>query len=238
MNIETALFDLDDTLLGNVMDRFLPGYFSLLATYARPIFPDKDKFIRLLVASTQAAIADTDPSLTIRDVFWAHFAQYTGLDPDEAEPFFNQFYETEFLKLEGVTETRPEAKLIVEGALERGWQVVIATNPLFPRRAIEHRLAWAGVPITDYPFALVTSYESMHASKPNPAYYQEIMDKVGAQPKTTMMVGDDWHNDIIPAGALGLHRYWITSGDEPPANGDLLAGYGTLRQFYEDWILI
>lgn len=234
--IETVLFDLDDTLLGNMMDRFLPGYFSLLAAYARPMFADEKKFITLLVAATQAAIADTSPTSTIREVFWAYFAEQTGLDPAEAEPFFNQFYETEFLKLAAVTETRPVAAKVVQGAFDRGWQVVIATNPLFPRRAIEHRLEWAGIPVTRYPFQLVTTYETMHAAKPHTAYYQEIMDTVDAQPSSTLMVGDDWKNDMVPAGKLGLMRYWITDEAQPPPDAGRLDGFGSLHRFYEDWI--
>lgn len=235
--IETVLFDLDDTLLGNVMDRFLPSYFGLLATYARPMFADEKKFIELLVAATQAAIADTSPTSTIREVFWTHFAGQTGLDPVEAEPFFNRFYETEFLKLAAVTETRPVAVKIVQGAFDRGWQVVIATNPLFPRRAIEHRLEWAGIPVNTYPFHLVTTYETMHAAKPHTAYYQEIMDMVGAQPDSTLMVGDDWQNDMVPVGKLGMRRYWITGAESPPPDAGRLAGFGPLGRFYEDWIV-
>ncbi len=234
--IETALFDLDDTLLGNMMDRFLPQYFGLLAAYARPLFADEQQFIRLLVTATQVAIADTSPTSTVREVFWAYFAEQSGLDPVEAEPFFDRFYETEFPKLAAVTETRPEAVQIIEGAFIRGWQVVIATNPLFPRRAIEHRLEWAGIPVNTYPYHLVTTYESMHATKPHTAYYQEIMDRVDAVPQTTLMVGDDWKNDMVPTGKLGLRRYWITGESSPPPDAGRLDGFGSLQQFYADWI--
>jgi HAD superfamily hydrolase (TIGR01549 family) len=237
MMIKTALFDLDDTLLGNMMDQFLPRYFALLAAYARPLFADEQQFIKLLVTATQVAIADTSPSSTVHEAFWAYFAAQSGLDPAEAEPFFDQFYETEFPQLAAVTEARPEAVKVIEGAFDRGWQVVIATNPLFPRRAIEQRLEWAGVPVAVYPYHLVTTYETMHATKPHTAYYQEILDRVGGEPYTTLMVGDDWKNDMVPAGKLGLRRYWVTTEAAPPPDAGRLDGFGSLYQFYEDWIV-
>ena len=238
-SIETIFFDLDDTLLGNDMERFLPRYFALLGEYARPIFADRDQFLQELMYGTQAMIADPDPSRTNREKFWRTFTERTGLDQEEVEPFFDRFYEEEFPRLRAVAERRPAATPLVRACLDHGLQVVITTNPLFPRRAVEHRLAWAGLPVTEFEFALVTSYENMHAAKPREAYYYEVVGRVGAEPATTLMVGDNWENDIAPAAALGMHVYWIAPvGAEPPASlpeDDLLIGTGSLKRFHR-WL--
>ena len=235
--VETVFFDLDDTLLGNDMERFLPRYFSLLGEYARPIFADSRQLLQELLHGTQAMIADTDPAKTNRQKFWRTFTQRTGLDQEEAEPFFDRFYEEEFPRLKAVTERRPAAQELVRACLDRGLQVAIATNPLFPLRAIEHRLAWAGLPASEFDFALVTSYENMHAAKPHEAYYREILTRVGANPASTLMVGDDWENDMAPAAAVGLRVYWVAPEEaEPPSQlaGDgLLIGTGSLEKFHE-----
>jgi FMN phosphatase YigB (HAD superfamily) len=73
--------------------------------------------------------------------------------------------------------------------------------------------------------------ENMCFSKPNPRYYREILDKVGATPETTWMIGDDLENDIIPARSLGLKTWWIT---KTPAAGQA-DGAGTLANFL-DWL--
>lgn len=125
-----------------------------------------------------------------------------------------------------MTETRPVTRPLIEHCFAQGWQVIIATNPLFPRSAIEQRLAWAGVPVSEYPYALVTSYENMHSTKPHPAYYHEILQRVGARAEKTLMVGDDWDNDIVPAGAIGLQTYWISGNNHPTTPS------GTLDEFY------
>lgn len=235
--INTILFDLDDTLIGNRMERFLPRYFSLLGAYARPLFADQQLLLQELMAGTQAMVQNTDPSLTNRDVFWQQFCERTGLDMAEAEPFFDRFYDLEFPQLEPVTEAHPLAARVIEACSEQGLQVVIATNPLFPRRAIEHRLAWAGVPVERHNFALVTSYDNMHAAKPQPAYYREILEQVGARPETALMVGDNWENDVLPAIHLGLRVFWIAPPDavwptEQP-NTKLIVGQGSLDDFYQ-----
>jgi len=118
-------------------------------------------------------------------------------------------------------------------AMERGLSVVVATNPLFPQRAIEHRLEWAGLPVSQYDFALVTTYENMHAAKPQPAYYREILATVGVRPEQALMVGDDWKNDIAPAAAAGLYTYWIAAEDAAPPDPSILHGQGTLDALAE-----
>jgi HAD superfamily hydrolase (TIGR01549 family) len=232
MNVKTLLFDLDDTLLGNDMDVFLPRYFALLGEYARPLFGDSQELLRELLYGTQAMIRNQDRRLSNRDVFWEVFARRTGLQAEETEGFFNRFYDEQFPALQEVTELRPMAACIVRRALAEGYQVGVATNPLFPVRAIEHRLAWAGVPVEEHHFDLVTSYENMHATKPHPAYYEEILRQLGARAESTLMVGDDWKNDVEPAAAVGMHAYWITGGSVAPPAPDILAGSGSLDDFY------
>ncbi|MDT8306308.1 MAG: HAD family hydrolase [Anaerolineae bacterium] len=231
MNIKTLLFDLDDTLLGNNMDAFLPRYFALLGEYARPLFADSRRFLAELLAGTQAMIRNTDRSLTNREVFWRVFAERTGLDPATTEAFFDRFYEEAFPALQSVTELRPAAARVVTEALAGGYQVAVATNPLFPVRAIEHRLAWAGLPVDTHDFALVSSYENMHATKPQPDYYEEILRRLGAKPAETLMVGDDWKNDVEPAASVGIHVYWVAPDGTLPPEPSLIAASGTLENF-------
>jgi FMN phosphatase YigB (HAD superfamily) len=210
--IQAILFDLDDTLLGNDMDKFLPGYFSLLGEYATRHMP-REQFMTELMTSTQAMIESDDAALSNRDVFWQLFAQRTGLDSEELEASFDQFYRNQFLQLESRTVRRPFAAKLVQHCLDNNLDVVIATNPLFPLVAIEARLEWAGLSVEEYDFALVTAYENMHATKPSPAYYSEILEKINCAPENALMVGNDWENDIVPAHSVGIHTYWLAPVD-------------------------
>lgn len=229
MIIKAILFDLDDTLLGNEVNRFMDGYFGLLSDYARPIM-DAGPFVEKLVSATQSTIHNTDPRLTNADVFWSNFLDATDLDRAELEPFFVRFYETEFPRLQAATQPVPAAVDVVHRSFDLGLKVVIATNPLFPRTAIEQRLAWAGVPATTYDYALITTYENMHATKPQPAYYEEIVARIDVRPQEALMVGDDWKNDIVPAAAVGLHTYWVAEADTPQPDTPPITARGSLDE--------
>ena len=230
--IKAVLFDLDDTLLGNDMDKFLPNYFALLGRHAERYLA-KERFLEELMTGTQAMIANTDTAVSNRDVFWQTFQQRTGLNPDEMEPFFEQFYRNAFPQLVTTTEKRPFAAPLVQACLDKGLKVVIATNPLFPAIAVEERLAWAGLPVTAFDYDLVTTYENMHAAKPHPAYYREILEKIDCAPETAVMIGDDWKNDIVPADNVGLHTYWITTDSQQQPGDVVLNGSGSLADLWQ-----
>ncbi|MCP4423920.1 MAG: HAD family hydrolase [Chloroflexi bacterium] len=230
--IKAILFDLDDTLLGNDMEKFLPAYFMLLGKHAER-YLDRERFLHELMFCTQAMIGSRDTAVSNRDVFWQTFQQRTGLDPDELEPFFDRFYCQTFPQLRTTTEKRDVAAPLVQNCFAQGLKVVVATNPLFPARAIKERLDWAGTPVTMFDYALVTTYENMHAAKPNPAYYAEILRVIDCAPESALMVGDDWKNDIVPAAELGLFTYWISrDGQEPPEKG-LATDHGSLAALRE-----
>jgi HAD superfamily hydrolase (TIGR01549 family) len=230
--IKAVLFDLDDTLLGNNMEKFIPPYFDMLGNHMAPRYP-KDKFLQALLAGTDAMIANQDTAVSNRDAFWQTFEQLTGQGADELEAYIQIFYEEQFPQLKRVTEYRPIAADLVRTCLEQNWQVVIATNPLFPRIAIEHRLAWAGVPVTEYPYALLTAYENMSATKPHPAYYQQILEKLGCGAETAVMIGNDWANDIEPAASLGMQTYWVTDNGNAPPDPSLVTAYGSLADLHQ-----
>jgi len=237
--MKAILFDLDDTLLGNSMETFVLAYFQALTRHVAHLIPP-DRLIAELMRATNAMQANDGAGPTNEETFAAAFYPALGYEQDELRPIFEQFYAEEFPKLRSLTRPLPEARALVEWAFARGLQVVIATNPLFPRTAIEQRLAWAGVPASEFDYALVTSYEEMHATKAHPAYYREILTRINRQPGECLMVGDDWKRDIAPATSVGIPAYWIVGTGEtlPPLSSEtgensLLVGQGALADLLE-----
>ncbi len=206
--IRTVLLDLDDTLLENKMEQFLPAYFKLLGDYLAH-HADTEKMLQELIAGTQAMIANLDPRLTLEQVFSKHFYPALGLDASEMAGTIEGFYKTEFPRLREHTRSFPAVPGVVDELLAEGYEVVIATNPLFPRLAIEERLRWAGLPPEDVNFTLIASFEDSHFAKPNPEYFAEILARLGRKPAEAVMVGDDLERDIHPAAALGMAVYYI-----------------------------
>jgi HAD superfamily hydrolase (TIGR01549 family) len=225
LNQLTFLLDLDDTLLINPMDRFLPAYFGLLEKRLAG-FIGEEPLRQLMYRSVQVMMAKADPAVTNLAAFMDDFAQRLGVPLELIQPTIEEFYRDDYPHLRQHTLARPEAKAVITTLIEQGQQVVIATNPLFPATAIMQRISWAEV--HDFAYALITTMDNSHFCKPDPRYYQEILDKVGAAPEATWMVGDDVENDILPARSLGLKTWWITSSPSASAQADR---QGTLSEF-------
>lgn len=214
----TLLLDLDDTLLGNKLGTFLPAYFKALASHwSRHVEPDR--FVSTLITATQRMIQNQRPDRTLKEVFEDSFYPALGLNPEDVQTDFNSFYAEVFPALRTLTKRRERAIDLIEYAFDCGYQVVIATNPLFPRTAILQRLEWAQISAQRYPFELITSYETFHFTKPNPAYYAEILARIGWPAGPVAMIGDDLENDIYPARRLGLAAFWITQNGQSPPDG-------------------
>jgi FMN phosphatase YigB (HAD superfamily) len=230
--VKTLLFDLDDTLLDNEMGTFLPAYFQALVQHLE-LGPDAQPFLTELINGTRAMRANTDPTRTLQTVFSDHFFPALGWDPAAWHPRFDSFYRLRFPELRALTSPRPAARAVMEWAFASRYEVVIATSPLFPMAAIQERLRWADV--DDFPYALITSYETSHYAKPNPEYYAEILARLGRRPEEALLVGNDWADDIEPAAALGLPPFFVTrAGSASPhasRNGAHPIGLGTLETF-------
>lgn len=223
------LFDLDDTLLTNNMDSFVPRYLTLLSTYAAA-YHEPSLLIQHLLAATRAMAEIIDPDVSNEQAFWDEFSLLTGFDREEMSPFFTRFYQTSFDEIQSLTEPRPEARPLLEWAIYEGYWVVIATNPVFPRVAVDRRLAWAGIADLDYD--LVTSYEIMHSTKPHVSYYREILQRLDCSPDEALMVGDDWERDILPARHVGIETYWIAPKGANSPNPSVPTRQGTLADFW------
>jgi len=75
-------------------------------------------------------------------------------------------------------------------------------------------MSWAGLTMRD--FALVTHYENSHFCKPNPRYYEEILETIGRTPQQCMMLGNSVEEDLLPAAGLGMEVYFVNTYPENP----------------------
>lgn len=230
MAITTLLFDLDDTLLGNDMDRFVPPYFKSFAAHMTGKV-DPKAFVKGLQVGVQAMMANTDPRRTLEQTFGEAFYPGLNLDAGTFMPLADSYYAEKYPELQSVTQPVAAAREVIAWAFAQGYKVVIATNALFPKNAILQRLEWAGISADEFPYTLVTTLEFMHFAKPNPEYFAEILALVDSRPEESLMVGNDWEQDIAPAHALGLHSYWVSATGTPTQNHAQPVGVGTLADF-------
>ena len=220
----TLLLDLDDTLLNTNLESFIPAYFQALAKELAPhVAPDL--MLRALVSGTQQMNESEDFSRTLQQVFDAEFFPQINTPRDTLESAIENFYDTVFPTLAGLTSQKPEAKPFVDWAFSQGFRIVIATDPLLPRKATHHRLRWAG--FEPEQFELISTYDHFHFSKTHPAYYAEVLGRIGWPEGPVIMVGNDMERDIRPAKMLGLAAYHVD--DEPASSfGPEAGGHGKL----------
>jgi len=212
--IKALLLDLDATLIDNDIDTFLKGYLKCLSSYMAPWVPP-DRLVPQLLKSTSVMLGNRHPARTLERTFADNFYPALGTPESEWLPRFEDFYRQEFPKLKGLTRKREAAARLVRSALDAGLRVAVATNPLFPRMAIDHRLEWAGVPSDAIPYSVVTSYETFHSAKPQLAYYTEILGHLGVHAAEAAMIGDNVLDDLLPARALGMAAFHVSP--EPDA---------------------
>lgn len=231
----TLLLDLDGSLLKNNIDDFLPHYLKLFSSYLAARI-DPNLFVNSLLKGTQAMVQNRLPDCTLKEVFDSVFFPLTGTDPEEFQPLADRFYDDFFPSLGKLTEPVPQAVEMVQGAFQKGWQLAVTTNPLFPCKAMLQRLSWAGLSADRFPFRLITSYETFHFAKPDPAYFAESLGLLGWPDDGILVVGDDFERDILPAHTLGLDTYWLKSDTNPmPDLPNTKGGRGELSDLME-WI--
>lgn len=204
--LDTILFDLDGTLAPFAQDEFIRVYFKALVSRVTPMGYKPDDMIDALWQGV-SAMTGNDGSRTNRQIFWESFTQKLGIQALALENILNDFYAREFDSVRTVLRETADRGPLLRGLRERGYGLVLATNPIFPAVAVETRLGWVGLRPEDFDY--VTTYENSRRSKPNPDYYRDILSHIGRQGENCLMAGN---NPVDDAAALqaGISVYLVT----------------------------
>lgn len=206
MRYEAVFFDLDGTLIGVDMEEFLLDYFTRIGRWVSE-FCDSEAFLRQLMAATQAMVQDEDPTKTNQEVFLERFR---GVMPDQDEhavlDLFDRFYQEEFPGMRYLVQPLPQASRLISALGDEHRRLILATNPVFPREAINQRVQWGGLhPVQ---FEHITSYENSRYCKPNPRYFEDLLQHCQVDPGRALMVGNDPLEDLV-AGQLGMDTFLV-----------------------------
>lgn len=232
--IKQILCDLDGTLIHFDHPLFVKRYVGLLSQKLAA-YVDPAEFSGHLLAATGAMIKSSDGSKTNADKFWEYMKSKTNYPFAQLEPLIDEFYQNDFHQLKRMI-ALPKMKPVLDKFAVLRLPVALATNPVFPKAAVHARLSWGGYKKEQ--FNLVTTYETSHFCKPNPAYYQEITGSLGVEPHECLMIGNDVAEDL-PAGQIGVKTYLLTDALINSQNLAVKADYiGTAEDLLRDLDLI
>lgn len=202
--INTILIDLDGTVLPMDNDLFIKLYFGEMSKAFHDI-EDSKRLVQNVWKSTDAMVRNNGQK-TNEEVFMETYGQLIDGDLEIHKSRFDAFYEEGFLKVQPSTKENKIMKDSIRILKEKGYQVVLATNPIFPLRANEHRIRWAGLLPED--FSYISHFEKNHYCKPNLKYYEEVLSEIGKTPQECMMVGNDVQEDMI-VKQLGMTTFLL-----------------------------
>ncbi len=223
---KTYFFDLDGTLLGMDQDKFLQVYFSSIKDYITSLGHDYKVFFYYLDLGTKAMLNNKGKN-TNEYEFINATKSYKGIID-----IFNDYYEKKFSLTKETTYKNEYSKLIIDSLKSQGFDLVLATNPLFPRFVTEYRIKWAGLSPSDFKY--ITSYENSSFTKPKKEYYDEILTKLNIKREDVIYLGNDVDDDY---GIIGVNyfskSYLITDCLINKNNKNLDIEKITLKEFYQ-----
>ncbi len=204
--IKAILFDLDGTLLPMDQDTFVKAYFKGLAGCVLPYGYKPEELVKFIWGGISAMVAN-DGSVTNEEIFWKAFVNVYGESALEDRKYFDEYYKNDFDKVKDACGFNPRVKPFIDRLKTKGVKLALATNPLFPQVATKARIGWAGLEPED--FLLYTTYETSRHCKPNPDYYNDILQELGLSGEECIMVGNDVAEDMV-AEKLGMKVFLLT----------------------------
>lgn len=207
--------DLDNTLLKRQENEYHSAVIDGLCKSLRYSLPADCN--ERLTRSINHLTRKNSPNITLEESFISSFVSDCEHLRNDVYNAIHRFYREDYQKLSRYISPKPGAVDFVEEAFKDGYELVIATNPIYPQQAVLQRLSWAGLSDWIHRFSIISSMERFHFTKPNPAFYSEIQAKLGwPENVPILMVGDSLEMDILPASKAGMMTFWLND-NEPSA---------------------
>ena len=225
------LFDLDGTLLPMDMKYFIDLYVAAFCKSMVPVTKIESKPLMNAIWTSVAKMAKNDGDCLNIDIFWQTMNSVCKRDMRVFSDNFDNFYRGEFSVCRAATKVQPLARIVVDYIRQRGGNIIVSTNPIFPKSATYRRILWAGLDVNDFDY--ITTNDNSSACKPNLNYYEEICSVCGIRPEESIMIGNDVNEDM-PAERLGFDTFLITDCLINRDNKELsLYRHGTFEDFFD-----
>ncbi|MDD6848642.1 MAG: HAD family hydrolase [Oscillospiraceae bacterium] len=158
-------------------------------------------------------VIDIKIEKVFKKLFNAKGVKCTKRDIEEICTAF-RCYSTSYIKLyDGVID-------LLETLKSKGKKIYLLSNA--QRKFTENELNMFGL-IPYFDGIIISSDEE--CSKPDPHYYNILLDRYSLDPNETIMVGNDYISDIQGSKDVGLDSLYIHQSISPEIKGELVADY-------------
>lgn len=200
--------DLDNTLLPiYTQDKFVDIWFRDIAKKFMAHDLDVRRALDAVNKGIRAMFFNESGRKNI-EVFYETVEKESGYTEDQIGPVMLDYYTSTFDNVYDITLPNPYAVRIVGLMREKARYTALATMPLFTIEAVEKRMGWVGIKPDMFDFITTSSTSSY--CKPKTMYYKEILDRFGAEPEETLMIGNDVKEDMQPCKSLGIDTFLVT----------------------------
>ena len=221
---------MDGTLLNMGEHAFEKETLKRMNDFFEKKFPGKGKVIVTAVGCGIESMKKNDGKQSNELVYWQAFEQACGYKRAELEPLFFEFYRTDYARIGDDYVPDENMKELVHLLEAKGYQLIVATNPLVPQIANQQRVLWSGT--GDVNWLEITSFENYSSAKPNIRFYQEICKRFRLEPQECLMVGNSIRDDGA-AQELGMEFYLILNEDSAEAVQDYRGRKGNRKDLLE-----
>lgn len=228
--MKTILFDMDGTLLNMGEHAFEKETLKRMNDFFEKKFPGKGKVIVTAVGCGIESMKKNDGKQSNELVYWQAFEQECGYKRADMESLFLEFYRTDYARIGDDYVPDENMKELVHLLEAKGYQLIVATNPLVPQIANQQRVLWSGT--GDVNWLEITSFENYSSAKPNIRFYQEICKRFRLEPQECLMVGNSIRDDGA-AQELGMEFYLILNEDSAEAVQDYRGRKGSRKDLLE-----
>lgn len=204
--LKAVFFDLDGTLLSLNDEEFVKLYFKLITTKMVNYGFNIEELSKNLWAGNKLMYKN-DGSKTNEEVFWNYFKLVYGEDIINSKDEFDKFYTNEFKQINQCIKDNKISKEIVKHVRNNNLLCILSTNPLFPKDCTLTRMSYNELYESDFDY--ISSYENSCYTKPNPLYFQEILNKFNLKPEEVILFGNNEFEDAWCANQSGIKTYLI-----------------------------
>lgn len=214
--LKAVFFDLDGTLLPMNEDEFTKLYFKLISEFVEQYGYEQQKLINTIWEGTKKMYKN-DGSKTNEKVFWEYFASIYGNEKVKDKKYFDSFYENQFKEVKKTCGINQMAKEIIRYVNENIGICILTTNPIFPLNGVKTRLSFLGLSENDFKY--ITTYENSYYCKPNPKYFESVLERFSLKRDEVIVFGNNDIEDYLCATKAGIKCYLV--GDNLMLHDDL-----------------